>query len=232
MSGHTPEKDFKGASETALALESRDEVDDGRLFSPSVGRNKQVICDTFLRLMPTEGRILEVGSGTGEHAATIASVAPALEWRPSDPDETSRRSISAWAAATPGARILPPLDLRTTDENWGEAERDAPYDGLVSINMIHIAPWAACLGLLDGATRLLAPGGRLFFYGPFMRDGEHTAPSNADFDASLKRRDPAWGVRDLAVVAREAEAHGLRLAAVVEMPANNLSVAFERDGKR
>ncbi len=226
MSGPAPDRDLKGADGKSVALEARDEADDGRLHSPSVGRNKAVICETFLKLGPREGRVLEVGSGTGEHAATIAAAAPGLIWRPSDPDERSRASIAAWAAATPGANILAPLDLRTTDESWGAADDDAPYDALLSVNMIHIAPWEACLGLLGGAARLLAEGGQLFLYGPFKRDGQHTAPSNASFDESLKTRDPNWGVRDLTVVEEEAASRGFALETVVEMPANNLFVAF------
>lgn len=225
MSGSGPDRE--GAGRPA-ALEARAADDDGRLFSPSAGRNRAIICETFLRLGPRAGKVLEVGSGTGEHAATIAAAAPDLLWRPSDPDARSRVSIAAWAAATPQASILPPLDLRTTDEDWGEAERAAPYTALLSINMIHIAPWEACLGLLDGAARLLADDGRLFLYGPFRREGRHTAPSNAEFDESLKRRDPAWGVRDLVDVEREAETRGLALESVAEMPANNLFVAFQR----
>lgn len=226
MSGPAPDRDFKGADGKSVALEARNAADDGRLHSPSVARNRAVICETFLKLGPREGRVLEVGSGTGEHAATIASAAPGLVWRPSDPDERSRASIAAWASATLGASILPPLDLRTTDESWGLAEDDAPYAALLSVNMIHIAPWDACLGLLDGAARLLADSGQLFLYGPFMRDGQHTAPSNAAFDESLKERDPSWGVRDLAAVEREAGSRSLLLETVVETPANNLFVAF------
>jgi len=221
-------RDFLGADGKSIALETRDEAADGRIYSPSAERNRAVIAETFLRLMPNEGRILEIGSGVGMHAAAIAAAAPGLDWRPSDPDDASRRSIAAWAAATPGATIREPLNLRTSDADWGEAEREAPYAGLVSINMIHIAPWSACLGLLDGAARLLGPGGRLFLYGPFRRAGAHTAPSNAAFDESLKARDPAWGVRDLDDVAREAAARGLELSELVEMPANNLSILFTR----
>ena len=210
-----------------IALEDRPETEDGRLSSPSVGRNKDVILETFRAHAPNEGRVLEIASGTGEHALHISSALPGLIWRPSDPDAGSRASIASWRKAAKAANLLDPLTIDTTQTLWG-VEEDAPFDVMVCINMIHIAPWEAGLGLIAGAGRLLRPDGVLFLYGPFKRGGVHTAPSNAAFDDSLRSRDPAWGVRDLDTVENEAQAQNLVLKAVIEMPANNLSVVFHR----
>lgn len=209
-----------------IALEERGRAE-RRLFSPSAARNRDAIRDTFLRTMPRTGVILEIGSGTGEHAVHIAAAAPDLRWLPGDPDEASRASIAAWTEHLGLKNIAPPHALDVTLEGWETTL--GPIDGAVSINMIHIAPFAAAEGLLAGASRLLKPGGKLFFYGPFSRDGAHTAPSNAAFDAALKARNPSWGVRDLErEIAPHAAKEGLSLESVSEMPANNLSVVFRR----
>lgn len=210
--------------EIALEARAREEA---RLFSPSAARNRDAIRDVFLANMPREGAILEVGSGTGEHAVHIAAAAPSLRWLPGDPDPASRASIAAWTAHLKLANVAPPHAADVTAEGWHAAFE--PVAGIVSINMIHIAPFAAARGLLAGAATLLDAGGRLFLYGPFSRDGAHTAPSNADFDHSLKSRDPSWGVRDLERdIVPLAERAGLALAAIVAMPANNFSVVFEK----
>lgn len=199
-----------------------------RLFSPSAARNRDAIRETFLKTMPKEGgAVLEIGSGTGEHAVHIAAAAPALRWRPGDPDEASRASIAAWTAHLGLANVAPPHAIDVTLAGWDKG-LDA-VDGVVSINMIHIAPFAAAEGLIAGAGRILKAGGKLFLYGPFARGGAHTAPSNAEFDRSLKARDASWGVRDLDLdIAPLAAAAGLSLETVIEMPANNLSVVFAR----
>lgn len=218
----------KAKSGQPLALEKRDTTDDGRRFSPSIGRNKDVVRETFLSVMPNEGAILEIASGTGEHGAHITSAALGLSWTYSDIDPVSQASQAAWRAHEGHDRLRGPLTVDTIAGHWGEAEIQAPWEGLFCANMIHIAPFAAAEGLIAGAGRLLRPGGRLLIYGPFARRGV-IAPSNARFSEDLKRRDPSWGVRDLDLdVLPLAEAAGLRLVETVNMPANNLSVAFER----
>jgi len=201
---------------------------DDRRFSPSTGRNKDIVRDVFLAHMPATGRILEIASGTGEHGAHITAAAPDLTWTYSDIDPEGRASQSAWAAHQDHDRLLGPCLIDTTTPHWGEAEDAAPYDGLFCANMIHIAPFEAAIGLLAGAGRLLRQGGRVFLYGPYGRAGEIT-PSNAQFSTDLKRRNPDWGVRDLdRDILPLADDNGLTLEAVIEMPSNNLSVIFIR----
>ncbi|MGI8851718.1 MAG: DUF938 domain-containing protein [Methyloceanibacter sp.] len=171
------------------------------------------------------------GSGTGEHAICFAKALPRLVWLPSDPDATSLASIEAWIAAEELVNARAPVAIDVREEVWG-VEDAAPFDVIISLNMVHIAPWEAALGLLAGAGRLLRPDGVLFFYGPFMLGGTHTATSNAAFDADLKRRDPRWGVRDVDELVGEAAPYGLELREVVRMPANNLSLVFVKAGPR
>ncbi len=200
---------------------------DRRLFAPSTARNREPILGVLQRVLPEPARVLEIASGAGEHAVFFGKALPGLDWQPSDPDAEARDSIAAWVAHEGLANVRPPLALDVCQDRWG-IEDGAPFDAIVAINMIHIAPWEATLGLLKGAGRLLPGGGILFLYGPFMRDGRHTAVSNADFDASLRARNPEWGVRDLHDVNDEATRRGFALREVVEMPANNLSVIFAR----
>lgn len=208
-----------------VALENRDRRGDGRHFSPSAARNRGPIREVLERVLPKSGAALEIGSGTGEHVICFAKALPGLLWQPSDPDPASRASIELWIAAEGLANVRSPVAIDTRQAIWG-VEDDAPFAATISLNMIHIAPWEFALGLLAGAGRLLRPDGILYLYGPFMRSGAHTAPSNAAFDADLKRRDPRWGVRDIDDLVREAANHGLELREVVEMPANNLSLVF------
>ena len=192
--------------------------------APASERNRGPILEILRALLPAEGRVLEVASGTGQHAAYFAPrLAPRL-WQPSDPDPELRRSIAAHARQAACSTLEAPLDLDARSPVWPVTEVAA----VVCINMIHIAPWAAAEGLVAGAGRLLAPGGPLYLYGPFRREGRHTAPSNAAFDQSLRARDPAWGVRDLEAVVELATATGFGPAEAIEMPANNLSVVFRR----
>lgn len=208
-----------------VALEAR-ESDEDRLFSPSAARNRDAIRDAFTNLMPSSGKILEIAGGTGEHAVHIASGIPELDWLTGDPDETARRSIAGWIAASALPNLRGPHKIDVTAPLWG-VEDEAPFDGLVCINMVHIAPFEAARGLFAGARRLLGPNGKLFLYGPFSRKGRHTAPSNAAFDESLKSRNTRWGVRDLEQeIAPLGEENALHLERVVEMPANNLTVVF------
>lgn len=197
---------------------------DARRYAPATARNRDPILAVLRRILPASGLVLEIASGTGEHAAYFAVRLPGVIWQPTDPDPDARASIAAWASATGTQNLRPPLDLDAARHPWPVARADA----VVCINMIHISPWSAADGLMRGAGAVLAPGGVLFLYGPFMRDGRHTAPSNAAFDRSLKDQNPAWGVRDLEEVAAYAAAHNLRRRETVEMPANNLSVIFER----
>ncbi len=210
-----------------IALEDRGE-DGGRLFSPSAGRNREVVRDVLVRFAPVTGDVLEVGAGTGEHAVTFAAALPGVRWRPGDPDAASRASIAAWTAHEGLLNVAPPHQIDVAAIDWGGLEPGS-LAGIVSLNMIHIAPFAAARGLLAGAGRYLAAGGMLFLYGPFSRNGEHTSPSNVAFDESLKSRDERWGVRDLDQdIVPLAKAAGLTLESVVEMPANNLSVVFRK----
>lgn len=208
-----------------IALENR-ETEGERLFSPSVARNRDAIRDVVLAEMPKTGKILEVGAGTGEHAVHISSALPGIRWHTGDPDPSSRASISAWIIASGLDNIHGPHAIDVSAAEWG-VETDAPFSGLVSINMIHIAPFEAAIGLFSAAGRLLDPAGKLFLYGPFSREGMHTAPSNEAFDASLKSRDERWGVRDIDHdLIPLAKKNGLVLKTIVEMPANNLSLVF------
>lgn len=205
--------------------EARSRAADARQYSPSAARNRDQILDALTRVLPKKGIALEIGSGTGEHTAYFAKALPGLIWLPSDPDYGSRLSIEAWIATEGLANVRAPVALDVRQEIWG-VEGDAPLDAMISLNMLHIAPWEAALMLLTGAGRLLGPGGVLFFYGPFMLGGTHTAPSNAAFDTDLKKRDPRWGVRDVDDLVREGALRGLELREVVKMPANNLSLIF------
>ena len=211
------------------ALEDRG-ADGDRLYSPSAARNAEAIAAAWADLLPPSGRVLEIASGTGEHAVRLCTAFPGLDWQPSDPDEGSRRSAAAWARTLPKGRIAAPLALDVTGPGWWRAA-GGPYPVVYCANMIHIAPWAAAEGLFEGAAALLRggmePEGALCLYGPFSRRGA-MAESNRRFDASLKARDPAWGVRDLDDAVQPLAARfGLALTRVREMPANNLMVLFE-----
>ena len=218
----------KGADGKPLTLESRCVVEDGRLFSPSTGRNKDAVREVFLSHMLLSGTVLEIASGTGEHGAHITAAARELVWTYSDIDEVGMASQRAWAVHEGHGRLRGPMRVDTTADHWSDAEVAAPFDGLFCANMIHIAPFEAAVGLFAGASRLLRDRGRLFLYGPFGRDGV-MAPSNRDFLESLQRRDTRWGVRDLERdILPLAAANSLEVADIIEMPANNLSVIFEK----
>lgn len=219
------DKAAKNTKETAL--EHRAE-ESGKLFSPSTARNRDFIRDAFLASMPNSGKVLEIGGGTGEHAIHLASALPKIKWFTGDPDAAARASITAWIAEAALPNLVGPHAINVIADDW-DIEQEAPFDGLVSMNMIHIAPFAAAEGLFAGAGRLLGTEGKLFLYGPFARDGVHSAPSNEAFDANLKSRDPAWGVRDLErEVTPLADKNRLTLDNIVEMPANNLVVVFRK----
>ncbi len=195
---------------------------DSRQFAPATARNSDPILEILRRVLPAHGCILEISSGTGEHATFFAANLPSLTWQPSDPDPASRASVAGWTAAMAVPNVLPPLDIDVRVPLWPVGTADA----VVCINMIHIAPWAATPALFAGSRRVLRPGCVLYLYGPFRRGGQHTAPSNEAFDASLRARNPEWGVRNLEDVARVAGEHGFGPPTVDTMPANNLSVIF------
>ncbi len=194
-----------------------------RLVAPAAARNRDPILAVLRGVLPAAGTVLEIASGTGEHIAHFAAALPGLTFQPSDPDPARRTSIDAWCAGLPNVR--PALALDATAAIWPQG-----VAAVLCFNMIHIAPWAAAEGLVRGAGTALGQGGLLALYGPFRRDGAHTAPSNAAFDADLRARDPAWGVRDLEAVAALAERAGFTQPDITEMPANNLTVIFRKPG--
>lgn len=201
-------------------------MSDARQFAEATDDNREDILAVLARVLPGAvpegGLVLEVASGTGQHAAYCAPRLPWLRWQPSDPEPAARRSCAAWAAHAQATNVLPPLELDARADDWPLARADA----LVCVNMIHIAPWEACLGLLRGAARLLPAGGPLVLYGPYRVDGA-LAESNAQFDAWLRRRDPRWGVREVAEVEAAAAALGLIPRERVSMPWDNLIVVLE-----
>ncbi len=197
---------------------------DERLYAPATERNREAILSVLKSVLPAQGKVLEIASGTGEHITFWAPHFPDLTWQPSDPDPMHLASIASWLEQLPSAHILSPLQIDVTNDAWSI---DA-VEVILCVNMIHIAPWEACLGLLHGAQSILPQGGLLYLYGPFKQQGKHTAPSNEAFDLSLRAQDPRWGVRDLEEVIDIAQKHDLHLQQVIPMPANNLSVVFCR----
>lgn len=189
--------------------------------APATERNRDAIAAVLRDVLPAHGLVLEVASGTGEHAVHFARLFPALQWQPSDPDPDALNSIEAWAADAGLPNLRPPVELDAAG-TWPVAAADA----VLSINMVHISPWRATLGLIAGAARVLPPGGPLILYGPYRRRGLPTAPSNEEFDLSLKARNPEWGLRVLEDVCAAAEAYGLTLDDVRPMPANNVTAVL------
>jgi len=196
------------------------EDDSGRRVSPAAERNKGPILGVLARVLPARGLVLEVASGSGQHVAHFARALPSLEWQPSDADPAMRRSIERWIREEALANVRPPIALDVLLQPWPIDRADA----VACINMIHIAPWAATLALFAGIHAIAARTAVL--YGPYRRGGAHTAPSNEAFDADLRARDPAWGVRDLEAVADAAAGEGFTLDEVVPMPANNFTLVF------
>jgi SAM-dependent methyltransferase len=194
------------------------------LTSPSVARNREPILAVLQRVLPSSGAVVEIASGTGEHAVCFAAALPGLAWQPSDQDEQALRSIAAHRAISGLPNLLPPVVLDAASPEWPIDRADA----LVAINMVHISPWRATQGLMAGAGRVLSPGGVLYLYGAFKENGAHTAPSNDAFDMDLRRCNPDWGVRDLEEVIQLAEGAGLSFVERIAMPANNLSLVFRK----
>lgn len=196
---------------------------DARRDAPATDRNREPILAVLRRVLPASGLVLEIASGTGQHAAHFAAALPGVIWQPSEVDPDLLASITAWTVERENVR--PAIALDATAETW-------PVGGVAAVfnaNLIHIAPWPVCLGMLAGAARHLEPGGPLVLYGPFRIDGRQTAASNAAFDRQLRDTDPRWGVRDLEAVCAAASDHGLVLEERVPMPANNQTVVFRRD---
>lgn len=200
---------------------------DQRRFAPAAARNRDVILEVLRRHLQGQGVVLEIASGTGEHIAHFASeLGAGLAFQPSDPDAGARASIDAWSQSLGLANVRPAIALDAASPDWPVAHADA----LVCINMVHISPWPATVGLMHGAARVLPAGGILYLYGPFRREGRHTAESNDRFDKDLRQQNPLWGVRDLEDVDALATAAGFGAPAIEDMPANNFSLIFRRLG--
>jgi hypothetical protein len=195
---------------------------EAKKVAPAAARNRDAILAVLQGLLPAQGSVLEIASGSGEHIVHFAWAMPHLHWQPSDPEPAALASIAAWSAEAALPNIAPPIMLDVCAPDWPIAHADA----ILCINMIHIAPWEATLGLMAGVGRLLSSGAPLYLYGPFREEGVPLAPGNADFDASLKSRDPEWGLRWVHEVAEIAKANGLSLQERTTMPANNLSLIF------
>ena len=201
---------------------------DVRLDYPATGRNQEVILDVLKEALPKSGAVLEVASGSGQHITYFAQQIPQLKWQPSDIEAAARASIDAWRNEMGVTEAVhTPIDLDASVDIWSLGHiKD--LNAIMSINMIHISAWEACLGLLKNASRLLPAGGVLYLYGPFKVGGLHIAPSNAEFDLSLQSQNPSWGVRNLDDVAEEALKQNFQLMKTIRMPANNFSVIFHK----
>lgn len=201
---------------------------DPHMNRPATGRNREVIVDVLRDTLPDRGTVLEIASGSGQHITYFAKQITHLNWQPSDPDAAARASIDAWRKTNDVEDLVgPAMEIDARVDIWSLAHiKDLA--AILSINMIHISPWAACQGLLRNASRVLPAGGVLYLYGPFKVGGVHVAQSNADFDLSLQSENPEWGVRNLDDVAEEALKQNFQLMKTVRMPANNLSVIFHR----
>jgi SAM-dependent methyltransferase len=207
-----------------MRCETAEVLADGRLVSPSAERNKGPIAEILMRVLPAQGEVLEVSSGTGQHVRHFAQALPHIRWQPTERDPDSLKSIASWLGQPPPPNVNPPLGLDVYDASWPAHD----VAGVVCINMIHIAAPSAAEALMRGAGDVIAPGGILFLYGPYRRQGRHTSPSNEVFDARLKARDPEWGVRNLEDVVHLASIVGLELEQTHDMPANNLALVFRK----
>ena len=204
---------------------------DGRKRALATERNREPILQVLLEVLPPTGTILEIASGTGEHAAYFAPRLKPRKWIPSDTDASLRESIVAWIKHSQSENLYQPLDIDASQPVW-KAEKEilssiSDITAIVNINMIHISKWSATLGLIAAAGRILSPGGILYLYGPYKQGGEHTAPSNAAFSEYLQEQNPEWGVRNLEDVLELAKSHNLILQKTYPMPANNLSLVFK-----
>nr|WP_198005841.1 DUF938 domain-containing protein [Erythrobacter sp. SD-21] len=192
--------------------------------APATARNSEPLAEVLAKELPDCGLVLEIASGTGEHAIFMARRFPMLRWQPSDQDASALESIASWAGEAGLANLLEPIDLDASDDTWPIDAADA----ILCVNMIHISPWSASEGLFRGAAKLLEKGAPIILYGPYLEEGTETVASNLSFDASLKARDAAWGLRSLETVDELAARNGFSRSARHEMPANNLTVVFRR----
>lgn len=209
---------------TAAIKMDKSMTTDSRQYAPAAARNRAPIRTVLQQVLPESGLVLEVASGSGEHVVHFATAFPGLVFQPSDPNEAARASIAAWIADAGLDNVRPPIDLDVAAPVWPLTAADA----VLCINMVHISPWNSTIGLIQGAAALLPKGAPLYLYGPYRRDGAHTAESNAAFDADLRRRNPDWGVRDMEAVMDLAVAGGFAAPEIVAMPANNFSLVFRR----
>jgi hypothetical protein len=203
-------------------------TDDARRHAPAAARNCSAIIEAMDPVLPIDGHVLEIASGSGQHVTAFADHFPKLTWQPSDPDPSARSSIAAWAGDAAATNILAPLNIDTTDPDWPHGLAEPSPDIILAINLVHISPWAATEGLFKGANLRLSAEGCVCLYGPYIVAGQPTAPSNQSFDASLRAQNPAWGVRHLDALITASEAHGLALSDTTAMPANNLFLVFRR----
>lgn len=213
---------------------------DKKLYAPATERNRDVLLEVFRVHLPGSGTLVEVASGTGQHAAHMASHLQPLYWQPSDIEPDKLDSINAWAAESANKsgpksgpkpntdNILPAVQFNVLEDEFTDLKVPTPINVIAAINLIHIAPWSVAEALVHKASATLDAGGTLFLYGPYRRGGMHTSPSNQSFDTSLRSRNNSWGVRDLEAVAELALGHGFDDPAIIEMPANNLSLVFKR----
>jgi len=213
--------------------ETKGATPDGRFNSPAFHNNHQPILEVVRpHLEDTPGHVLEIGSGPGQHVAVFGAAFPAQTFWPSDPLYAHRKSVAAWCAHHNVSNVRAPVELDAADEDWRLGARGRPpaenLRAILCTNVFHIAPWEVAQGVLRGAGKHLAGDGALFVYGPFSRDGTHTAPSNADFDASLRASNSHWGVRDTADISSEAALHGLVMDRIVEMPSNNFVLVLKQ----
>jgi hypothetical protein len=199
-----------------------------RLQAPSTARNAEPIFNVLSELLPTSGTVLEIASGSGEHGALFAPRLPHLHWQPTDKDQQALNSIEAWRQHSAAENLLPALEIDLLQFSPDSADKFHDISAIINVNMIHISPWQACENLLTLAQSVLPQGAPLYLYGPYRRDGKHTADSNVEFDRWLKSQDSSWGVRNLEDVEEAANECGLKLDTIVDMPANNFSVIFRR----
>ncbi len=200
-----------------------------RRHSPAAGRNAQPLSEALSSALPLAGTVLEIASGSGEHSVYLAWRFPKLRWQPSDVDPEALASIEAHGREAALGNWARPLQLDMTDKTWPQRALPGPFAAILSVNMIHISPWEATVGLLEGAAQLLTQEARLFLYGPFFQQDAPIAPSNIEFDASLRAQDSRWGVRKLEDVLTEARRCGFEMERVLSMPANNLTVQLRRN---
>jgi hypothetical protein len=201
-----------------------EEMTDHRQYAPATVRNRDFILDVLRDVLPMTGVILEIASGSGEHVVHFARNLPSLVFQPSDPEPDALLSVAAWMKAAEVTNVRAPIVLDASRSPWPIASAD----GIICINMVHISPWDASVGLIRGTAAILSLGSPLYLYGPYKRKGFATAPSNEAFDRNLRDRNPIWGLRDLEAVAAIAQSAGFSIPDITEMPANNLSIVFRR----